>query len=191
MLISKGLLSQARQKAIKLIELLHPYASEGLPIIGLEPSCILTIADDLSSIITADVPESAQEVAQQCLTLDQFLVGLMKDGWLPFKETKAIVKVHGHCHQKALVGMKPTLELLRSIPGLEIAEIPSGCCGMAGSFGYEKEHYDISMKIGSLHLFPYIETTPADAIILANGFSCRSQIAHRDRPASCSPCRTS
>lgn len=170
---SKGMLEQARKQAKAVISMLMPYANEGIPIVGLEPSCLLMIKDDYKGLI-----EDCEKVASHCYTFDEFINGLLKKGEfsLSFKEQSKIVKVHGHCHQKSLIGMKPTLEVLKAIPGYQVSEIPSGCCGMAGSFGYEKEHYDISMKIGSLHLFPAIELSATDTLIVASGTSCRHQI---------------
>lgn len=185
-LISKGLLRQARAKAESLVDLLHAYAARGIPILGLEPSCILTIADDLPSIASPETRQKALKVAGQCVTFDQFLNAQLSEGKLSFpqQDLKKEIFVHGHCHEKALVGATSTLNVLRAIPKCEVSEIPSGCCGMAGSFGYEKEHYALSMKIGSLHLFPAIQAAPKDAIIVANGFSCRHQIRHgTNRPA--------
>jgi len=177
-LISKGMLEQAQKKAKALIELLYPYATSGIPIVGLEPSCILTVIDDFEGLATDK--KKAQVVSQACTTFDEFIHRHLQDGLLPIslKKQNRLVKAHGHCHQKALVGMRPTLEVLRGVPGFEVSEIPSGCCGMAGSFGYEKEHYDLSMKIGELKLFPGIRGTAPDTLIVANGFSCRSQITH-------------
>lgn len=178
--ISKGLLKESRKGMENLINALHPYASQQISIIGLEPSCILTIQDDLASVVSPEQQIQAKEVAMHCTTLDQFLHMHIKEGRLPlpFGKLAETVSLHGHCHQKALVGMAPTLAVLRSVPGLTVKEISSGCCGMAGSFGYEKEHYELSMKIGSLHLFPAVNSEPADTIIIANGFSCRHQIEH-------------
>lgn len=178
--ISKGFLKMARQQAEKLIGALLPYALQGYPIIGLEPSCILTLKDDYYGVISEyhELYSKIDLVAALCLTFDQFLEQLIdnKAFNLSFKNKPTEVKVHGHCHQKALVGMKPTMKVLRAIPGFHVSEIHSGCCGMAGSFGYEKEHYDISMRIGELHLFPAVRESQEDALIIANGMSCRHQI---------------
>lgn len=179
-LVSKGLLKDARKKAEALIDLLIPYAASGVEIVGIEPSCILTIADDFAGIVSKEKREQAQLVAAHCGTFDSFIFKHLCNGALPFPITdvKIEAKVHGHCHQKALVGMRPTIEVLKALPGVTATEIPSGCCGLAGSFGYEKEHYQLSMKIGRLQLFPAIENTEPKTIIIANGFSCRSQISH-------------
>jgi Fe-S oxidoreductase len=124
--------------------------------------------------------QHAMDVAKHCYTFDAFVHKHMTEGnrQQPFYSPGIEVKVHGHCHQKALVGMHPTLALLKAIPLLKVSEIASGCCGMAGSFGYESEHHDLSLKISSLRLVPEIEQTPAKAYLIANGFSCRNQIEY-------------
>lgn len=175
--ISKGLLEEARQHAKKTTETLLPFAKQGIPIVGLEPSCILTLQDDLTGILPGN---DAQTVSAACIILDEFLYKLMQEH--PFKPSKIAhlkeVHVHTHCHQKALVGSKSTLEVLKGIPGVTCSEINSGCCGLAGSFGYEKEHYDFSMKIGEDRLLPAVRKCADGATIIANGMSCRSQISH-------------
>jgi FAD/FMN-containing dehydrogenase/Fe-S oxidoreductase len=173
-MISKGLLRQAKEKALNLQKILLPYANANIPIIGLEPSCILTIKDDFEGLMGND----ANEIIKASITFDEFIYQhLQKEEDKNLKQMKQTIWVHGHCHQKSLVGMKPTLEILKMV-GADIREIDSGCCGMAGSFGYEKEHYDFSMKIGNLKLFPAILQTKNEDYILANGISCRSQILH-------------
>ncbi len=164
--LSKGVLPKAKRQAEALIASLEPYKS--LPIIGLEPSCLLTLVDEFST-----------SHSLTCLTFDQFLA----QNPLPPLYNPCPILVHGHCHQKALIGMQPTLQVLRAIGGAQVTEIPSGCCGLAGSFGYEKEHYKLSMDIGELALFPAVRKNP-EALILASGFSCRCQIQHG---TSCRP----
>jgi FAD/FMN-containing dehydrogenase/Fe-S oxidoreductase len=178
--LSKGLLPTARKQASHLIQHLGNYAKDNLPIIGLEPSCLLTLRDDYVTLIQAQGEEEKQlkRILSQCLTFDEFLAQLVDQGNFPhlFKSDKRKVKVHGHCYQKALVGMKPTLKVLQALPNLSVEEIPSGCCGMAGSFGYEKEHEAISMQIGELRLFPTVRASEPDDWIIASGMSCRHQI---------------
>jgi Fe-S oxidoreductase len=172
-MISKGLLKQAKKKALTLQALLLPYAKAGLPIIGLEPSCILTIKDDFEALIGS----VALEIRNVSITFDEFIhqhLDKLNDVLVNPNNQKIVV--HGHCHQKSLVGMKPTFEVLKKLKHLDVKEIDSGCCGMAGSFGYEKEHYDFSMKIGNLKLFPAIKKVDDKTLILANGISCRTQI---------------
>lgn len=175
--LSKGLLPTARKQANQLIQTLEPYVQKGIPIIGLEPSCLLTIRDDYRSVI-GEQTEMLDHIISHCLTLDEFLAQLVDQGelLLPFQAIQRKIKVHGHCYQKALVGMKPTMKVLQSIPGFSVEEIPSGCCGMAGSFGYEAEHEAISMQIGELCLFPAIRSSESEDWIIASGTSCRHQI---------------
>ncbi|MBA3722614.1 MAG: FAD-binding protein [Parachlamydiaceae bacterium] len=177
-MISKGLLKQARNQAEKIISLLLPYAKKHIPIIGLEPSCILTIKDDFVGLVSEDFRKDAHTIHSNCFTLDEFLARHLEKMPFPdhFRSENKKIKVHGHCHQKALVGMESTLKVLRSIPGFDVKEIDSGCCGMAGSFGYEKEHFDISMQMGELKLFPAVRSSEEETIINANGTSCRHQI---------------
>ena len=184
-LISKGLLPQAKKRAEKLVQKLVPFALQQIPIIGLEPSCILTIKDDFHGLLGVE-HSSLQAVSQVAITLDEFLASHIKNGSLPlvFNQKKQNFLVHGHCHQKALIGTGPTLAALRAIPEAVVTEIPSGCCGMAGSFGYEEEHYDLSMKIGELRLLPAVRQSALDTLIVANGFSCRHQIAHGTKRSS-------
>ena len=178
--LSKGVLALARKQAQALLNRLEPYARQGLPIIGLEPSCLLTLKDDYNGLLPEEdslIP-LFEKMVLSCFTFDEFLNQLIEKGEFnfPVKQIRQQVMVHGHCYQKALVGMQPTLNVLKTIPGLEVAEIPSGCCGMAGSFGYEKEHYAISMKIGELVLLPAIRKSTAETWIIASGTSCRQQI---------------
>lgn len=175
--ISKGKLPLAKSMARTVIRTLSPYAKENIPIIGLEPSCILTIKDDYFGLLGSKNQE-VETVISACETFDEFIAKHIVNGKLPLKFNQDLknIKVHGHCHQKALVGMLPTMKILKAIPGAKASEIPSGCCGLAGSFGYEKEHYDISMKIGQLHLFPEVNACNDEMIIIANGMSCRGQI---------------
>jgi Fe-S oxidoreductase len=175
--ISKGLLERARADARHNIALLLPYVQRGIPVLGIEPSCILTLREDYLDL----VPDAdATLVAQQALTIEEFLYQLHRRGELDLVFTTAQKRLllHGHCHQKALVGTTPALAILRLPPAYEVQEIPSGCCGMAGSFGYEAEHYDISMRIGSQRLFPAVKAADPGVEIVADGISCRQQILH-------------
>ncbi len=168
--ISKGLLDLARDYHRDLLDTLAPAAEGGTRIVGLEPSCVLTFRDELPDL-TAD--PRARALAAASFTLDEFLAGLpdYRPGRLPRRAV-----VHGHCHQKALVGMGPTTEVLRRVEGLEFRVLDSGCCGMAGSFGYEQGHYEVSRAAGERVLFPAVRNAPGD-LVVAPGFSCRSQIA--------------
>ncbi len=173
-MISKGLAEAARTNAELNVGRLHSYVKEGYSIVGCEPSCILTFRDEYPDLLTGD---PVAEVARASFLLEEFIVRETREGrWhLDFRNPREKALVHGHCHQKALVGSGPLLEALR--PAFDVEEIDSGCCGMAGSFGYEKEHYDISLAVGARRLFPGIEEDPR-AIVVAPGVSCRQQIEH-------------
>jgi Fe-S oxidoreductase len=143
-------------------------AEAGIPIVGVEPSCILTLRDELPDLV--DDPRT-RAIAENTYTFEEFLAGPAE--YQPGRlERKAVV--HGHCHQKALVGMEPTRKLLSRVEGLEYKILDSGCCGMAGSFGYEEGHYEVSQAVGERVLFPAVRA--ADDLVVAPGFSCRSQI---------------
>lgn len=182
-LISKGLLEAARSRASALIAELLPYAAEGLPIVGLEPSCILSVKDDYAALVSKEMVRDAQQVAGQCMTFAEFLAQhTAAFGIFNANAEEAVARqvlVHGHCHQKSVVGMAATMAVLGAIKGVSASLIPAGCCGMAGGFGYESEHYEISMQIGELHLFPAVReaaAVAAETIIIADGTSCRCQI---------------
>jgi Fe-S oxidoreductase len=178
-MISKGLLSSARAAAARNIEALAPYVARGLPIVGLEPSCQLTLRDEYLEFFPND--PRAEAVARASFLIEEFLTQPAADGARPvdrlrFRAPQTPWLLHGHCHAKSLVGTAPTLALLRAT-GAEVSEIASGCCGMAGSFGYEAEHYELSMQIGGLKLFPAVKSgVQAGAQITAHGVSCRAQI---------------
>ena len=170
-LISKGFLPQAAKQAKQVVDLLYPYAKAGLHIVGIEPSCLLTLKDELRDF---HLPvERVDEIVKQAITFDELIEKHLP---LPLKPFHGEVLVHTHCHQKALVGSSATLKVLRSIPNIKVQEIPSGCCGMAGSFGYEKEHFEVSQKLANLVLFPTIEQKMG-ATVIASGSSCRTQIS--------------
>jgi len=173
-MISKGMLERAREHARINVEHLYPYAQAGIPIVGCEPSSLLTLRDEYLDLLRS---EEARVVAENSFLIEEFLVKLHSEGQLQlsFKETPEKVLFHGNCHQKALVGTAASLAALRLVPGLQVEEVDSGCCGMAGAFGYEKEHYDISMAIGEQRLFPEVRSAP-EARIAITGVSCRHQI---------------
>jgi Fe-S oxidoreductase len=176
-MISKGLLRAAQRLAYTNVTELLPFIRKGIPIVGCEPSCLLTLRDEYRDLV--DTAE-AEAVAEGSYLLEEFLLKrhsreeLMRH----FRETPKALLLHGHCHQKALVGTKPLLDLLGLVPGLEVHEVNSGCCGMAGSFGFEREHYDLSMAIGKLRLFPAVLKAGSAVEIVAPGTSCRQQILH-------------
>jgi FAD/FMN-containing dehydrogenase/Fe-S oxidoreductase len=176
-MISKGMVEQARANARYNLEQLSPYAEAGVPIVGCEPSCLLTFRDEYPDLLE---DPRAERLARHVFLIEEFLLGLHERGELPltFRPTAREILFHGHCHQKALVGSAPSLKVLRLLPGARVTEVDSGCCGMAGSFGYEREHYDISQAIGARRLFPAVQAAGPETEIVAAGISCRQQIAH-------------
>ena len=179
-MFSKGLLDEARKAAVTNINALKGVVSQVTPLIGLEPSAILTFRDEYPDIVPQELKEDARRIASNSFIIDEFLAGEIDKGNIKvdqFTERVQKIKIHGHCHQKAISSISFTTKIL-SLPANYTAEaIPSGCCGMAGSFGYEKEHYDVSMKIGELVLFPAVRKAENDVMIAAPGTSCRHQIA--------------
>jgi Fe-S oxidoreductase len=174
-LISKGMLAEARDHAAWNVERLYPLASDGVAIVGLEPSCLLTLRDEYVELVRTD---AARAVAAQSLLLEEFLLRERARGLsLPFRGAARRALLHGHCHQKALAGTRPTVEALRWA-GFEVAEVDSGCCGMAGSFGFEREHYDISVRLGNRRLAPAVRAAGPEVEVVAPGVSCRQQIEH-------------
>ena len=147
-----------------------------MPIVGLEPSCLFTLVDELPSLLR----DAAGAVPGQAMLFEAFLAREARAGRLDALKLEPIAAkalVHGHCHQKAFDAMGDVTAALKLIPGPDVAVIESSCCGMAGSFGYEAEHYDVSMKMGELALLPAVRNAGADALIVADGTSCRHQIA--------------
>ncbi len=176
-LISKGMLDLARAHAEWNVARLAPLVARGIPIIGLEPSCLLTLRDEYVELVPGD---DARRVARASFLLEEFLLAEKTRGLsLGWKNGGPLRRalLHGHCHQKALVGTAATVEALRWA-GFEVSEVDSGCCGMAGSFGFEKEHYDVSVTLGNRRLAPAVRAVPADTEVVAAGISCRQQIQH-------------
>jgi Fe-S oxidoreductase len=169
--ISKGLLDHARVKQEALLATLLPEVERGSWIVGVEPSCILTLRDELPDLVR---DPRAKDLAAASATLEEFLASL--PDWRPGRLDRRAV-VHGHCHQKALVGMEPTRQVLARVEGLEFSILDSGCCGMAGSFGYEEGHYEVSQACGERVLFPAVRAAGGEDLVVASGFSCRHQIA--------------
>jgi FAD/FMN-containing dehydrogenase/Fe-S oxidoreductase len=182
-LISNGLLDRAVGHAERNVRALYRWAAEGKPILACEPSCILTVKDDYPALLRGDLRRMAETVAAACRTFEDFMEFqyqlLEKRGRsLAFAASSPRLLVQPHCHQRSLTGVGSLLALLRRIPGATVADLDAGCCGMAGSFGYEKEHYDLSRQIAEQRLAPAIRTEPRETTIVASGFSCRLQIAH-------------
>ena len=178
--MSKGLLRQAKSLANQNVKLLAPLISESTPLIGIEPSAILSFRDEYPQLVDSELRQSANELSKNVMMIDEFVGKLIDQNEIGsglFDGQAQTIRLHGHCHQKALASLKPTVQMLQLPSGYRVRLIPSGCCGMAGSFGYEAEHYDISMQIGELVLFPTLRAEPNDSLIAATGTSCRHQIA--------------
>jgi Fe-S oxidoreductase len=178
-LISKGQLGTAREWAARNVERLAPYAANGTPIVGVEPSCLLTLRDEYPELVDTD---NARRVAGSALLLDELLVQLEAEEPEAVRATfadgeRGDVLVHGHCHQKALVGMEAT-EAALAMAGYNATTIDSACCGMAGSFGFEAEHYETSEAMARRTLVPAVDAAPRDTAIAITGVSCRQQISH-------------
>lgn len=178
-LLSKGFLRKAKVIAEKNVQLFSELIDENTPLIGIEPSAILGFRDEYPDLVQEGLREKAKQLAKHVYMVDEFLsleadLGHIHSGL--FKGAKQNIKLHGHCQQKALSSVLHTKKILSLPEGYNVEVIPSGCCGMAGSFGYEKEHYDVSMKIGELVLFPAVRNAGEGTLIAAPGTSCRHQI---------------
>ena len=176
--ISKGLVEAAREAAAETVSKLAPFARQGIPIVGLEPSCYLTLRDEYRYLLPDN--EDVAVVAEQVRGFEELMAELDAAGelTLDFTEDNREVLLHGHCHQKALVGTDPSHATLGLPPNYDVYEVDSGCCGMAGSFGYEAEHYDVSQVMGERRLLPAVREASGETIIAAAGTSCRHQIEH-------------
>ncbi len=183
--ISKGNLKLVKKFALKNVNLLKNIITEQTPLVGIEPSCILSFRDEYPDLVPAELRSQAQQLGRNALLFDEFIVREVASGHITaddFKKDAVEIWLHGHCHQKALVGMEKTMQAFKLLTEAKIHVIPSGCCGMAGSFGYEKEHYQTSLAIGEMVLFPTIRKAIANAdnvtpcIVSAPGTSCRQQI---------------
>jgi FAD/FMN-containing dehydrogenase/Fe-S oxidoreductase len=177
--LSKGLLKEARELAKKNVGLFKGLITHETPLIGVEPSAILTFRDEYPDLLRGEEKEAALKISHHALMIEEFLSKELEAGNIDtrlFKSQDRLVKLHGHCQQKALSTLTHSKKILTRLGNHQVHLIPSGCCGMAGSFGYEKEHYDLSMQIGELVLFPAVRKQPDDVIIAAAGTSCRHQI---------------
>jgi FAD/FMN-containing dehydrogenase/Fe-S oxidoreductase len=177
-MISKGMVSKARRAARDTVDRLFPFAEVDIPIVGLEPSCILSFRDEYVTLLPGD--HRVKTVADQCYTFEEFIAKLADEGQLELDLTDEAreLLLHGHCHQKALVGTGPSKRTLTLPAGYSVTEVDSGCCGMAGSFGYEAEHYDISLAMAERRLLPAVRRRSPETIVAAAGVSCRQQISH-------------
>ncbi|MFN8417335.1 MAG: FAD-linked oxidase C-terminal domain-containing protein [Cytophagaceae bacterium] len=177
--LSKGLVKEAKAIARKNVEMLKDLVNAQTPIVGVEPSAILSFRDEYPNLVGDDLKAAAEELAKHCYLVDEFISNEADAGRITsehFTRANKKVKLHGHCHQKALSSVSYSQKMLSLPSNYKVEVIPSGCCGMAGSFGYEKEHYDLSIKVGELVLFPAVRKADADTIIAAPGTSCRHQI---------------
>ena len=175
-MISKGLVEKARQAARSTVDALFPFTQRGTPVVGLEPSCLLTFRDENLALLPDDA--RAKSVAENSFLFEEFIARLdeEKTQAFGFQKEQQRVLLHGHCHQKSLVGTEPVMRML-DLPGCySVEEVDSGCCGMAGAFGYESEHVDISRQMAERKLLPAVRNEPQETIIAASGFSCRHQI---------------
>jgi Fe-S oxidoreductase len=173
--LSVGKVDEARAEMRRTLEALSPFAARGVPIVGLEPSCLLTLRDELPAILTG---EAADTIAANALLFEEFLAREHKAGKLdlPLGALPQKALLHGHCHQKAFAAMGAIETVLKLVPELSVETIESSCCGMAGSFGYNKDTIDVSLRMGELSLLPAVRKASDDAMIVADGTSCRHQI---------------
>jgi len=179
--LAQGLVDEARREAVRMLDALSPHAARGATIVGLEPSCLLTLRDEF---VALGLGERARTLASRALLIEEFLVLENEAGRLDLPLgalTQRRALVHGHCHQKAFDAAGAVVTTLRWIPGLDVEAIESSCCGMAGAFGYGVDHYDVSMRMAELSLLPAVRTAAADTLIVADGTSCRHQIADGTR----------
>jgi len=186
-LISKGFLDKARVQAELTVRQLAPLAREGYPIVFCEPGCYSAVKDDHPHLLRGELKAMAQEVSAACLTFEEWAGGMLDAVEKERSNGRnrpqlqlgpERILLHAHCHQKALGGLPVATSLLRRIPGAEVIDADAGCCGMAGSFGYEKEHYNLSRAVGERKLFPAIRESGPHTTVVAPGFSCRQQIRH-------------
>jgi Fe-S oxidoreductase len=173
--LSAGLVEQARAELDRLVATYEPFAMREVPIIGLEPSCLLTLRDELLSLRS---DQAARKISAHALLLEEFLVREAQAGRLnlPLGAISRNVLLHGHCHQKSFGAFKPVEQILRLIPGLKVETVESSCCGMAGAFGYGADTYDASIEMAELSLLPAIRRADDSTLVVADGTSCRHQI---------------
>jgi Fe-S oxidoreductase len=176
-LISKGFLDDARRQAEQTVRALLPLVEQGLPIVFCEPGCYSAVRDDHPQLLRGGLQSEARRVAAACITFEEWAG---RAAW-SFRPGPQRLLAHVHCHQKALVGSGPMLKLLARVPACDVVDLDAGCCGMAGSFGYEREHYEISRTVGERKLFPAVRAASEkeqNVAVIASGFSCRHQLAH-------------
>jgi Fe-S oxidoreductase len=177
--LSKGMLNYAKKCAEKNTKIFRSLITEATPLLGIEPSALLGFKDEYIDLVDPTLKEDAINIAKHTFLFEEFISREIDAGKInsdSFTNVKKTVLVHGHCHQKALSTMRHILKTLSLPQGFSVEEIPSGCCGMAGSFGYEKDHYEISNQIGELILLPAVRLASKETLIAASGTSCRHQI---------------
>jgi Fe-S oxidoreductase len=177
--LSKGLVRKVKQLAETNLHLLQNIVTAEIPLVGIEPSAILTFRDEYPELVGKSLKENALALAKNTFLIDEFLVREMNKNRIDkslFTEKAKTIKLHCHCQQQSIASSASTISMLSFPQNYAVSEIPSGCCGMAGSFGYEKEHYELSQKIGELILFKAVRKLPAETLITAQGTSCRHQI---------------
>ena len=177
--LSKGFVKEAQKLAMKNVGLLKDKITYDAPLVGIEPSAILSFRDEYVDLVGEIERENAQKIAENALLFEEFIAREIDEKRIQrsaFTAKNQLIKLHGHCHQKALSTLTASKKALQLPGNYHVQLIPSGCCGMAGSFGYEEEHFEVSMQIGELVLFPTVRQQPEDVIIAAAGTSCRHQI---------------
>jgi Fe-S oxidoreductase len=174
--LAQGLVEEARLEMRRLLEALQPFVARGIPVVGLEPSCLFTLRDELPALLAGLQPEAA---SVQAFMWEEFVdreaqAGRLQLAFKPLPQRRVLL--HGHCHQKAFDAVGAVERVLRRIPELEVQTLSGSCCGMAGSFGYEAEHYEVSMRMAEASLLPQVRAAPGDALVVADGTSCRHQV---------------
>jgi Fe-S oxidoreductase len=175
--LATGMVEEARREAQRMLDALAPFVARGLPVVGLEPSCLFGLRDEFRSMLPG---EATERLAAQALLFEEFLAREAEAGRLELPLAALPQKralLHGHCHQKAFGAMGAVQRVLALVPGLEVKTVESSCCGMAGAFGFEASHYDVSMKMAEAALLPAVRAADADTLVVADGTSCRHQIA--------------
>jgi Fe-S oxidoreductase len=174
--LAAGMVDEAKHEAQRVVAALAPHAARGAAIVGLEPSCLLTLRDEF---LVMGLGDAARRLSESTFLIEEFLSRELGARRLdlplaPLPESRALL--HGHCHQKAFDALSPAVAVLKLVPGLDVQVIESSCCGMAGSFGFEAAHYEVSMRMAELSLLPAVRAAAADTLIVADGTSCRHQI---------------
>jgi Fe-S oxidoreductase len=178
-LISQGLLDRARQLAEINTDRLYPLAEQGRPLVFFEPSCLSAIVEDVPSLLRGPAQDRARVIADRAVLFEEFVEAECQAdrARLQLSPGPANVLLHGHCHQKSMGRVAPAKALLSRIPGTTVVDLDTGCCGMAGSFGYTRDHYEVSRAIGERRLLPVARHLDANTVLVASGVSCRHQVA--------------